>query len=589
MNQRTTYVGLSRVAISIAFFLAPGCKEDDDDDGQAMGTTGSGGDTGDDDTGDTDPDPPGDSGSTEGGEAGTDESETGAETGVVVEPWVFDDIFGTANLDDDDGSGEDFLKYPYEGDDDIATLVFTAAQLAELAGDDTVRLVLEGDTEVIRLWSGETPIVGHSAESNTYEFSPSDEDIVFEVEFGDYNAAGTLVIYHLSDAGAVVRETSIVLRAAPLILNHHLQDIEQMWVVAVQDTGYSNASMIATYQDVLGDRFTAVPGPTYGWDVWIQDEVELAAMRGENGQRLDVVIDSIRDRGLDPFAEDYLEGSDFAKGIWGTEGTQTSYDSFGNLEASPPVTVDGVEYPFGRVYYGRHNNVGLNSTLANFLITQEVQAPFELDTTWLCVGHVDEFSSFVPDATAPQGFRLVLADVPAGIALLESLPGNFAIPRFGQDHGYATVDSMLNSASLMALNEDIQADYVDVIREQFKSNLGLTDDEIIFLPSLWLNEPGCGAAALVPGMVNLIVAESDDETTHIFSADPFFRPVPGSQDGDPFIDAFDALMPEGLQMHYVDDWNVYHMALGEVHCGTNAQRPPLEEWWNVAAHLLGGV
>ena len=64
-----------------------------------------------------------------------------------------------------------------------------------------------------------------------------------------------------------------------------------------------------------------------------------------------MVIDSIRDRGLDPLPEAELEGNGVGVQTWG-EGWATSQDPFGNLEASPPVTVDGVEYPFGRIYYG---------------------------------------------------------------------------------------------------------------------------------------------------------------------------------------------------------------------------------------------
>ena len=29
-----------------------------------------------------------------------------------------------------------------------------------------------------------------------------------------------------------------------------------------------------------------------------------------------------------------------------------------------------------------------------------------------------------------------------------------------------------------------------------------------------------------------------------------------------------------------------HMALGEVHCGTNVERQPLEQWWTAALHLV---
>ena len=74
----------------------------------------------------------------------------------------------------------------------------------------------------------------------------------------------------------------------------------------------------------------------------------------------------------------------------------TSQDSFGNLEASPPVTVDGVEYPFGRVYYGDWRGDTLHPDLANFLDNQSVQAPVKLDITWLCVGPSTSLAPLFP-------------------------------------------------------------------------------------------------------------------------------------------------------------------------------------------------
>ena len=41
------------------------------------------------------------------------------------------------------------------------------------------------------------------------------------------------------------------------------------------------------------------------------------------------------------------------------------------------------------------------------------QEHFTLDVT-LCVGHVDEYLTFIPDASSPKGFKLLLSDVNAG-------------------------------------------------------------------------------------------------------------------------------------------------------------------------------
>lgn len=44
------------------------------------------------------------------------------------------------------------------------------------------------------------------------------------------------------------------------------------------------------------------------------------------------------------------------------------------------------------------------------------------------------------------------------------------------------------------------------------------------------------------------------------------------------------LEPHGLTLHFIDDFHAYHAQYGEVHCGTNAKRAPMEltrpeRWW----------
>ena len=95
--------------------------------------------------------------------------------------------------------------------------------------------------------------------------------------------------------------------------------------------------MMAEYAAVLGANFTPLDGPDYNWDVWVQDEIEFATATGSGGERLNIVIDSIRDRGLAPLADTEMVGPGTIAATWGDGDQVTSFDSFGNLEASPPV------------------------------------------------------------------------------------------------------------------------------------------------------------------------------------------------------------------------------------------------------------
>ncbi|MCA9711666.1 MAG: hypothetical protein KDK70_37875, partial [Myxococcales bacterium] len=327
------------------------------------------------------------------------------------------------------------------------------------------------------------------------------------------------------------------------------------------------------------------------FDVWIQDEIQLAASIGDQGQRIDTVIDSIRDRGLDDFPEENLLAPDVDIRTWGNPAQVTTWDSFGNLENSPPVTVGGVEYPFGRNYFGKLGNLGIHDDMAAFLVSQDIQAPVALDTFWLCVGHVDEFTSFVPDPESAKGFKFVISDVPAAYELLETLDPGMTLTLYGPDHSYATVGDILDDVALRNLNEDLQADEIDPMLDLMMTELGLEESDVLRMPSLFETIGGCGGgtAALIPGMVNLIVANMPNGESHLFIPDPFFRTNLGDQSTDPVIEAFTNNLPPSLIPHYVDDWDVYHLGLGEVHCGTNMTQTPTANWWEVGLHLLGGA
>jgi hypothetical protein len=520
-------------------------------------------------------------------ESGTEAGEESGDTGTVMGVWEFDDVTGVINSDDDDQSGKrDWLEPPADADDDLLEWTMSADAFTGFAEGDSVELVLAGEfLDRVRFWHNGAPALGHDVNGvhESYAFTPGGGEELFVVEFDDYGKLYSLTLNHLDADGAVVETAEVAVRSAPLIMNHHLQPAEHFWAVDVN----SNAAFIDAYQTHLGSDFTSVAGSTVGFDVWIQDEIEFATATAPDVARANVIIDSIRDRGLDNFPDQIIQPNIF-KQTWGEKGTQTTFDSFGNLEATPPITVNGVEYPFGRIYFGKTSQWGINDILADFLESQTVQDPIQIDTTWLCVGHVDEFSSFVPDTSSAKGFKALLADVDAAYALLESLDPSMQLPQYADDHGYATIGELVNDANLRALNEELRDDHLLPIREQFKTEFNLDDSDIISIPTLFEEVNGCGGAvvALMPGMVNLIVANLEGETPKLFIPDPFLRTNLDDQSSDPLLNAFADAMPESVEPIFVDDWYTYHMALGEVHCGTNVLRTPIANWWEVATHLL---
>lgn len=505
--------------------------------------------------------------------------------------WSFGDHFGLPNIDDDDGNDKvDWFDALTPQDDDPRQMVLGASKFANFGGSDTVRLTLAGDINQVRVWHDGEPVLGDQGgtSTTTYTFSPSGGDEVLTIEFASFLDEATLTLEHLDGADAVVDSDTIRLLSSPLILNHHLQPAETVYMT---DVGNQNAAMVNGYAAALGSDFIPVPGNAVNWDVWMQDEPEFATSTAPGGIRLNTIIDSIRDRGLDSFPEAYFGGEpDWFVGTWGTPNQQSTKDSFGNLEISPPVTVNGTEYPFGRIYYGNDMHPGMVS----FLESQKIQDPIEIDTDWLCVGHVDEFLTMVADPNSPKGFKVLYADTTAGVELLQSMNPGVSLPRYGQDYGYSSVGEILADDALITHNADVQTDILNPLREQFKNELGLDDSDFIFIPTLFEELGGFGGGggcantslALIPGTVNLIVANRDGDSPILFVPDPFMRGGGASVTQDAFANDFVSRMPDGWEVTFLDNWDTYHVAAGEVHCGTNVIRTPIANWWEVGLHLL---
>ena len=492
---------------------------------------------------------------------------------------------GVPNIDDDDKNGEaDFSQTGATGEND-----WTVAWLE--TQNRPVQLSLSGTTSAIRIYQNGQAILGQGA-SQEATISGQEDLVRLELEFSDFLVAGSLDV---TDTEAQ-KTFSVALTSAPLILNHHLQPAEEVMAMKVNYQGYSNTDMIADYKSVLGNnRFITINETTYGGDVWVQDEFEFGYINAP-GVQIDFIFDTLRNgqsgagQGLDNFPEDQYEGPDWVIDWWG-KGQANSLDYGGNLEVSPPVEVDGVTYPFGRIYYGGASSYVPKAQTRNALDAMQVQKPFMADSTWLCVGHIDEFTTTIPDPSAPKGFRFVISDTHSAWDILEKMNADTSLPRW-KPGGYAghridNVGQLLNDNALKALNEEVQ-EILDDQLALFKSELNLTEEDIIYMPSLFEEPRGCGSyvAALIPGMANLIVAKEKDGTPAVFLADPFLRSDTSDQSQDPMIQAVRDIFPSGLNLHFVDDWEVYHMGLGEVHCGSNVKRESQSDWWNDAAHLI---
>ncbi|NXR27715.1 PADI3 deiminase, partial [Cinclus mexicanus] len=373
---------------------------------------------------------------------------------------------------------------------------------------------------------------------------------------------------------------SVVFRVAPWIMTPNTAAPLEVFVCSVD----GNEEFVAAV-GALAKRaqcpLTVCPAPQNRQDRWIQDEMEFGYIQAPH-KTFPVVFDSPRDRGLKDFPVRSILGPDFGYvARQAPEGT-SSLDSFGNLEVSPPVTVRGKEYPLGRILIGssfpRLGGRRMAKAVRDFLVAQKVQAPVELFSDWLEVGHVDEFLSFVP-APDRKGFRLLLASPSTCYQLLKEKQeegfGEAVMFQAGLDRvPKPTINEILANEELRKFNDYAQS-CISWNRDVLKRSLGLAEPDILDIPQLFQGDSTSGGQAFFPDMVNMLVLGR-----HLGIPKPFGPVVGGRCCLEQRVR--ELLEPLGLSCTFIDDFFSYHVLSGDVHCGTNVRRKPFAfKWWHV--------
>uniref|UniRef100_A0A4W5PAH2 protein-arginine deiminase n=1 Tax=Hucho hucho TaxID=62062 RepID=A0A4W5PAH2_9TELE len=483
---------------------------------------------------------------------------------------------------------------------DMSPMVLRTSGPAKLpAGYKLTMHISQGDAESVRVFrtrstsfvkdyplvlgsedlSKEVPYLGGNAEMNFYVEGLRFPDI-------DFEGLISISLSLLEPSSQGFPETPIftdrvVFRVAPWIMTPNTLNPVEVFICSTSDN-YQFLKGMKRLVENSGYKLKVCHEYMNRGDRWMQDEIEFGYIDSPH-QRFPVVLDSPRDGELQDFPYDVLLGPDFGYV------TRTAYDeevssldSFGNLEVSPPVIVNGKIYPLGRIIIGvafptATKGRNMTKVVQDFLWAQKVQEPIALFSDWLLVGHVDEFMTFVP-AADKKGFRLLLASPDAGYKLFRGLQKD--------GHGQAkmfdglgaeeeiTVDEILSDDKLRAENNYVQS-CIDWNRDVLKRELGLDDDDIIDLPILFHVMEENRAVAYYPDMVNMIVLGKN-----LGIPKPFGPKV----DGRCALEAEMTSLMEGLGLSctYIDDFASYHKLLGEVHCGSNVRREPFSfKWWNL--------
>jgi len=405
----------------------------------------------------------------------------------------------------------------------------------------------------------------------------------------------------------------VQMRLAPIVTRHHLAQEEQVFVTkfatdpgstAMRDTLYG--AMDGTNSSTPPPNVTEIDGDkTYNSaypydDQWTQDffEVGYMSMPAPGGQQhvIDVYLRSanvyynspdnpLRDAGKVVFAQ--FRGPDAAGVVaYDVKHDQNmdSLNSFGNLETVPPYSLNGKDYPLGRLFRGSIPSFYPDPVFEKMMESQAVQPPIYIDTSWLLVGHVDETISFVK-ASTPRGWAVLVNDAALAKQMLQDqvTAGNGAVLMFDQMNwldnnsnpypAAIAIQDVLADTSIMATS-DAAAASVDGQLQVIKQETGITDSEIVHVP--FLHESSQGASlAYQPGTVNGLYYAQD-----VFAAPDPHGPIINGQDIFK-TQMHDALAPLGINVVWIEDWDLYHRLSGEVHCGTNSKRGlmPGEKWW----------
>ncbi|XP_053546240.1 protein-arginine deiminase type-2 [Bombina bombina] len=371
----------------------------------------------------------------------------------------------------------------------------------------------------------------------------------------------------------------VTFRVAPLIITPNTLEPIEVYVCSVKDN-YLFLKEIKNLVSEANYKIQICFEYVNRGDRWMQDEMEFGYIQAPH-KSFPVVLDSPRDGELKDFPIRDLLGPDFGYVTKIAASSEvTSLDSFGNLEVSPPVTVQGKKYPLGRILIGSSfpttSGRRMTKVVRDFLYAQRVQAPIELFTDWLYVGHVDEFMTFIPTADE-KGFRLLLASPVACLRVFreQKHKGNGDATLFqGLETKRWTVTKILSTEAILQENSFVQ-NCIDWNRDILKKELGLTEDDIIDLPALFRLGKDGKALAFFPNMVNMIVLGKD-----LGIPKPYGPVIEETCCLEDYV--ISLLKPLGFNCTFIDDVVSYHKKLGEVHCGTNVRRKPFTfKWWQM--------
>ncbi|MBX3473052.1 MAG: PKD domain-containing protein [Planctomycetes bacterium] len=513
------------------------------------------------------------------------------------------------NLDDDNNDNvEDYKDTTASGADlnDLARII--VRQMSGAAGGTVTVLVSASAQNRVRIFQnsgGTWTSVYSSGASFTI---PAANVVAGDVELGmeardrmsaTWNGHCTLTLEVRNSGGTVLGTDTVILRVAPPIMATNLWPATEYHLVNIASGSTQNGAMRTAMQNICtagGFLYREAAGTSYSGDRWLQDSSEPAVVQlpSSTGPRRVVnhVMQLARWRQVDQWCKNVLFDPEFD--FFERFSTNSNSHNYGgNFEVVPPFTGK----PYGKVAFGGGTGTLLGTTTSvtsamtqvykDFFDAAALQGPhLQYTSEWLAVGHIDEFSMFIPAPNTARGWVCLMASPDVAIQILQNVQaaGGGANAVMAGRSGYATtVNGILNDSALMTLQSQAQA-RINTARNQIKAATNLTDADFIHIPQLFEYVSGNYVAALNPGSVNLMVLPSANGTTYFAIPDPEGPDLSGADQFQADISAKLQGLTNGsnpFNITYVDVFWSYHDLLGELHCGSNTVRtPPNDDWWN---------
>lgn len=513
------------------------------------------------------------------------------------------------NFDDDDADGRrDFQDSVLSGTEDLrdlAPLVLRAYPGLSAMADVSLRVSNEA-RERVRIFIEEdngdvTELLAPGAASAAV---PADRlgagDLRLFIESleprsGEWDGMATVTL-SVDLGGGTLEEDVVSIKTSPIIFPDNNQPGDELFVMKITDRDYGeNMAFYDAMRANLPEGMSIYDIDQYEYygDRWAQDNMQTGyqSMPVEGGwQVMKTYLETEREtgpQGLEYLLTRELLGPDL--GFVYPGGSYSSLNYGGNLEFAPPMTIKGVDFPFGRTLVGggaggtlqgRNYEDNMSPAQRNFLDAQPQGPSIELSTEWLAVGHLDEIFQFVVDhrVMGPRNFKVVFASPALARNALEELSANGQGGQivFRGRRAETTVDDILADEQLMTYNEAAQA-RVDSVRVKMMEELDLVDADILEVPVLYERYFFDGydfAAAYNPGIQNFVTARDT-----LFIPDPEGPEENGADVWETLTRS--ALEPLGVTVHFVDVFESYHEAMGEAHCGTEINHAPYERaWWD---------